>query len=143
MIPPPGEQAQRRLLRALFNVRPPMPADVEFLQMQVAYLREEIRGKDITDYRSLSPVQSGIYLLRGDITTLLCDAIVNAANSVMLGCFCPNHGCIDNAIHIYSGVQLRLACAEVLQKEGQGGNRPVWQKSRPRLICRVDMSSTP
>ena len=65
MTPPPGEQAQGRLLRALFNVRPLMPADVEFLQMQVAYLREEIRGKDITDYRSLSPVQSGIYLLRG------------------------------------------------------------------------------
>ena len=53
-----------------------------------------------------------------DITTLKCDGIVNAANSQMLGCFCPNHGCIDNAIHTYAGIQLRLACAKLMERQG-------------------------
>ena len=115
---PEEESEQRRLLRALLNVRPPLPASEEFLSVQDAYLREEIRRKGITDVAALSPVRPGIYLWQGDITTLRCDAIVNAANSQLLGCFCPNHGCIDNAIHTYSGVQLRLACAEQMERQG-------------------------
>ena len=115
---PQEEQAQKRLLRALFNVRPPKPCDAEFLRVQDEYLREETFQKGVTDLAYLTPVQPDIYLWQGDITTLKCDAIVNAANSRMLGCFCPNHGCIDNAIHTYAGVQLRLACAELMAKQG-------------------------
>ena len=118
LIPPSEEQAQKRLLRALFNVRPPMSCDEEFLRVQDEYLREETRQKGVTDLDNLTPVQPDIYLWQGDITTLKCDAIVNAANSALLGCFCPNHGCIDNAIHTFAGVQLRLACAELMEKQG-------------------------
>lgn len=109
---------QKRLLRGLFNVRPPTPASEEFLAVQDAYLRETAREKGVTRLSDLTPVQDGLYLWRGDITTLAVDAIVNAANSALLGCFSPNHGCIDNAIHTYAGVELRLACNEIMQQQG-------------------------
>lgn len=115
---PNNELSQKRLLRALFNVRMPMPASKEFLQIQDEYLQEELRLKGITDIADLSPVAPDIYLWQGDITTLKCDGIVNAANSQMLGCFCPNHGCIDNAIHTFAGVQLRQECAEIMKAQG-------------------------
>lgn len=115
---PENGQAQKRLLRALFNVRPPIPADEEFLRVQDAYLKEETRRKGVTDLATLTSIRPDIYLWQGDITTLKCDAIVNAANNKMLGCFCPNHGCIDNAIHTFAGVELRLACAELMAKQG-------------------------
>ncbi len=116
---PTDEQAQKRLLRSLFNIRMPRPASQEFLAVQDAYLQEETRCKGITDLTDLRPVQEAIYLWQGDITTLRCDAIVNAANSQMLGCFIPCHGCIDNAIHTFAGIQLRLACAELMQRQGR------------------------
>lgn len=109
---------QKQLLRALFNIRLPKEASNEFLKIQDEYLQEEIAKKGITDYRLLTPIKKGIYLWQGDITTLCCDAIVNAANSQMLGCFYPNHGCIDNAIHSYAGIQLRLACAKLMVQQG-------------------------
>lgn len=115
---PTDEDSQKRLLRALLNVRPPMPVSAEFLCLQDEYLQEELQLKGITDIADLTPVVPNIYLWQGDITTLKCDAIVNAANSAMLGCFCPNHGCIDNAIHTFAGVQLRRECAEIMQKQG-------------------------
>lgn len=118
MCVPTNEREQRRILRSLFNIRPPLPATDEFLQVQDAYLREEIARKGVTDITSLRPVQSNMYLWQGDITTLRCDAIVNAANSALLGCFCPCHGCIDNAIHTFAGIELRLACAEIMEKQG-------------------------
>lgn len=114
---PKGEQEQKILLRSLFNARMPAPANEHFLEIQNVYLQEEIRQKGITDYKALTPVQKEIYVWQGDITTLKCDAIVNAANSHMLGCFYPNHKCIDNAIHTFSGVQLRLACAELMKQQ--------------------------
>lgn len=114
---PADAQAQKRLLRALFNVRPPRPAGAEFLAVQDDYLQEETRRKGITDLSALRPVQDGLYLWQGDITTLRCDAIVNAANSRMLGCFVPCHGCIDNAIHSAAGVQLRLECARIMAQQ--------------------------
>ena len=116
---PKDEIAQKKLLRALFNVRLPLPIGDEFLRVQDEYLQEEIAQKGITSTDDLDPVKSDMYLWQGDITTLQCDAIVNAANSQMLGCFCPNHGCIDNAIHTFSGVQLRLKCSEIMQKQGK------------------------
>ena len=115
---PAQEQQQKNLLRALFNIRMPIPAGRAFLEIQDAYLRQETARKGITDLTDLKPVQPGVYLWQGDITTLKCDAIVNAANRQMLGCFYPCHGCIDNAIHTYAGVQLRAACAKIIQKQG-------------------------
>lgn len=118
-LPVPSDTAeQKHLLRALFNVRMPKAASDEFLKIQDEYLREETRLKGVTDISAFTPIQPDIYLWQGDITTLKCDAIVNAANNQMLGCFCPNHGCVDNAIHTYAGVQLRLACAELMKKQG-------------------------
>lgn len=114
---PSDEISQKRLLRALFNVRMPGAADKDFLRIQDEYLQEELRLKGITDIASLAPVVSDIYLWKGDITTLKCDGIVNAANSQMLGCFCPNHGCIDNAVHTFAGVQLRQECAKIMKEQ--------------------------
>lgn len=115
---PCDEQEQKSLLRSLFNIRMPEPVTEEFLTVQNAYLQEETRRKGITALSDLEPVQKEIYLWRGDITTLQCDAIVNAANRQMLGCFVPCHGCIDNAIHTYAGVQLRLECSERMKQQG-------------------------
>ncbi len=115
---PQNEQEQKRLLRSLMNVRPPMPIGEDFLSVQDAYLQEETARRGVTDIADLTPVEPGIYLWQGDITTLKCGAIVNAANSGMTGCYAPCHGCIDNAIHTYAGVQLRLACADMMKKQG-------------------------
>ena len=111
---------QWRLLRSLMNVRPPMPVSGEFLQIQDAFLKEMTEEKGITDAGSLPPCAGDprLVLWQGDITTLQCDAIVNAANSQLLGCFSPCHGCIDNMIHTMAGVQLRLACHELMQAQG-------------------------
>ena len=113
-----SEQEQKTLLRSLFNIRLPQSASDKFLAIQDAYLQEETKQKGITRLTDLQSVEQEIYLWQGDITTLACDAVVNAANSQMLGCFCPNHGCIDNAIHTYAGVQLRLTCDEIMTQQG-------------------------
>mgnify|MGYP001776065554 CR=1 FL=1 len=111
----PADQAdRRRLLRALMNVRPPRPVSGEFLRVQNGYLQELLAERGVTHIKDLTPVEPGLYLRKGDITTLAADAVVNAANSRLLGCFAPCHGCIDNAIHTYAGVQLRLACARIM-----------------------------
>ena len=110
--------SQRQLLRGLMNIRAPQNTDEGFLKMQDTYLQGENEAKGITDVADLTPVQPGLYLWQGDITTLKCDAIVNAVNSGMTGCYIPNHRCIDNAIHTYAGVELRLACAELMEQQG-------------------------
>lgn len=115
---PADSQRQEILLRGLMNVRTPKPISADFLAVQDEYLQVETARKGITDIDSLSPIQPGLYLWQGDITTLKCDAIVNAANSGMTGCYCPNHRCIDNAIHTFAGVELRLACDEIMQQQG-------------------------
>ena len=115
---PEDPNGQRRLLRSLMNVRMPAAIGGDFLQVQDEYLTETAREKGVTDLSELTPVEEGIYLWQGDITTLRCDAIVNAANSGMTGCYVPCHGCIDNCIHTYAGVQLRNACAQLMQKQG-------------------------
>lgn len=118
IVIPPSEAEQFRLLRSLLNVRPPMPTDDEFLAVQDEYLRGEIAARGITDLADLEPVREGIYLWQGDITTLRCGAIVNAANSGMTGCYVPCHKCIDNAIHTYAGVRLRRECGEIMAAQG-------------------------
>ena len=117
---PQDFEEQRELLRALMNVRIAKNVDDEFIKVQDEYLKEEIKRKGIVDIDDLKPIKDGIYLWQGDITTLRCDAIVNAANSGMTGCYVPNHRCIDNCIHSFAGVQLRLECDEIMTKQGYG-----------------------
>ena len=109
---------QRMLFRALMNVRAPKPIDENFIQVQNEYLQEVIEEKGVTDLHDLTPVKDNLYVWQGDITTLRCDAIVNAANSQMTGCYIPGHACIDNCIHTYAGVQLRYDCFQKMQKQG-------------------------
>lgn len=143
---PKEEEAQKMLLRGLMNVRMAKPTSVSFQKVQDEYLQTETEKKGITKLSSLSPVavipraaapktdspqgeevapasdsesrsDAFLYLWQGDITTLAADAIVNAANSAMTGCYIPNHRCIDNAIHTFAGVQLRLYCHAYMQEQ--------------------------
>ena len=115
---PTDADEQRQLLRGLMNIRAPQRIGTDFLKIQDEYLQEENAARGITDISDMTPVQPGLYLWQGDITTLRCDAIVNAANSGMTGCYIPNHRCIDNAIHTFAGVELRLACGELMKGQG-------------------------
>ena len=117
-IIPADSERQKILLRGLMNVRRPVRIGADFLQVQDAYLQDETAAKGITDIADLTPIQPGLYLWQGDITTLKCDAIVNAANSGMTGCYIPNHRCIDNAIHTFAGVELRLTCEQLMEQQG-------------------------
>lgn len=122
-IPVPEREEERfRLFRSLVNIRPPKSVSEEFLTVQDGFLRSEIAERGISDVEDMQPVSDKIYLWKGDITALKCGAIVNAANPQMLGCFQPCHGCIDNAVHTFAGVQLRLKCAEIMRE--QGHNEP-------------------
>ena len=117
---PDNVEEQKRLLRGLMNVREPAPISDEFLKLQDEYLSEEVNMRGITDSAGLagSPLDERLVVWRGDITTLKIDAIVNAANSALRGCFIPNHSCIDNIIHSVSGIQLRLKCDELMNEQG-------------------------
>lgn len=121
-IATPQERSEkRRLLRSLMNIRMPRPLPRELLDIQDEYLRERSREKGIvplSDIPNISdslgsahPFAQSLSLWQGDITRLRSDAIVNAANSAMLGCFQPCHNCIDNCIHSFAGVELRAECA--------------------------------
>ena len=115
---PVGEEEQKQMLRGLMNIRLPGKIGMEFLKVQDEYLQAETAAKGITELDDLNPISEGLYLWQGDITTLRCDAVVNAANSGMTGCYVPNHRCIDNCIHSFSGIQLRIDCAEMMQRQG-------------------------
>ena len=115
---PSSENEQFRLYRSLVNVRSAYEISAEYLAAEDEYLRQKTAEKGITDIADLSPVEDDIYLWRGDITTLKCGAIVNAANSGMTGCYQPCHNCIDNCIHTFAGIRLRLECAEIMKKQG-------------------------
>lgn len=101
---------QRELLRGLMNVRSPKPLTPEFVEVQDEYLKGRLAERGVVDVDSIPCIDDRIALWQGDITLLNADAIVNAANSQMLGCFIPNHHCIDNCIHTFAGCQLRLDC---------------------------------
>lgn len=127
------------LLRSLMNVREPRKIDEYFLKIQDEFLKEISVEKGIVDVDDLETIdilfnrtknkhKNKIILWKGDITTLKVDAIVNAANSQMLGCFVPCHRCIDNAIHTFSGIQLRNECEDIMKKQGsleQTGNAKI------------------
>lgn len=118
---PLEEAAQRRLLRSLINVRPPMPLRADFLAVQDALLGAEREEKGVVDAQALpaAAAHPRLALWQGDITRLRADAVVNAANSALLGCFHPCHGCIDNAIHSAAGLQLRDECNEIMTAQGR------------------------
>ena len=117
---PGDESGQKDLLRALMNVRAPEPIAEEFLRVQDEYLEEEIRRIGVTDAADLSPcgASGSICLWQGDITTLRADAIVNAANSGMTGCYSPLHNCIDNIIGSRAGIRLRLYLDGIMRRQG-------------------------
>lgn len=117
---PSDVQEQRNLLRSLMNVRKPKHVSEDFLKVQDEYLQQRNHERGITNVDELEPVESDdrLYIWQGDITTLRCDAIVNACNSQMLGCFSPMHACIDNFIHTYAGIELRLKMNEIMTKQG-------------------------
>lgn len=136
---PRDRQAQRDFLRALMNVRPPIPLQADFLRVQDALLTEEREARGVVDGAALPTVaeercmtmtcgaasgtgmdtaDENFVLWQGDITRLAVDAIVNAANSALLGCFVPLHRCIDNAIHSAAGLALRAVCDEIMREQG-------------------------
>ena len=112
--------SQRLLLRSLMNLRPPAPLSEEFLDLQDQLLLAEREEKGVVDAAALLTAAGGqTALWRGDMTRLDADAIVNAANSSLLGCFHPCHGCIDNAIHSAAGLQLREECHQIMERQGR------------------------
>lgn len=117
---PKGEDAQKDMLRMLMNVRMPAPLSSEYIEIQDAYLRKESMLKGIVDEKTLEPCESDprLYIWQGDITRLKVDAIVNAANSGMTGCYQPLHNCIDNCIHSAAGLELRQECALIMDLQG-------------------------
>ena len=106
---PEDKQGQKDLLRALMNIWMPEPLSDEFLEIQDEYLAEENRRAGITDIKDLAPLKQDkrLYLWQGDMTTLKVDAIVNPANSALLGCFRILHNCADNLVHSKAGLSLR------------------------------------
>ena len=139
---PQKTEDQKLLLRGLMNIRPPRRTNAYFQKIQDSYLIEETMKKGIVKLEELTPIQPGIYVWQGDITTLQCDAIVNAANSGMTGCYVPNHRCIDNCIHTFAGTQLRLDCAEIMHR--QGHEEPTGQaKSHRVIISRANIFCIP
>ncbi len=125
---PDDVEEQQKLLRSLMNIRMPEPVSVEFMEIQDAYLQQEAAQKGVVSVADIPTIQAQynsrhrhaerLSIWQGDITRLQTDAIVNAANSQMLGCFVPCHGCIDNAIHSAAGIQLRAQCQQLMQAQG-------------------------
>ncbi len=135
-LPVPGdEQGQKDMLRILMNICAPSPLSSQFLEIQNAYLRRESILKGIVDERTLGPCAADprICIWQGDITRLKTDAIVNAANRGMTGCYQPLHGCIDNAIHSAAGLELRWICWRIMQK--QGSEEPTGQAKITPGFC--------
>ena len=113
---PEDTEGKRRILRSLMNVRMPRKMDKAVLSVQDEYLQERIRENGIVELADIPIIRDRMSIWQGDITRLAVDAIVNAANSQMLGCFVPMHTCIDNCIHTFAGVQLRAECARQMEQ---------------------------
>ena len=113
---PEDNEGKRRILRSLMNIRMPKKLDDSVLDVQDDYLRERIRENGIVTLSEIPVIRNGMSIWQGDITRLAVDAIVNAANSQMLGCFVPMHNCIDNCIHTYAGIQLRAECSRKMNE---------------------------
>ena len=107
---PKNVEEKRRVLRSLMNIRMPKEMDLAVISVQDDYLKERINENGIVKLSEIPIARDGLSIWQGDITRLAVDAIVNAANSQMLGCFVPMHTCIDNCIHTFAGIQLRQEC---------------------------------
>lgn len=114
---PEDDAGQRRMLRRLLNTRPAVPADTELLELQDEYLSEAVRSRGIVDPSDLAHFGDRIVLWKGDITRLDVDAVVDAANGRLTGCWDPNHACVDNCIHTYAGMELRIECARLMREQ--------------------------
>lgn len=112
---PVNEEEQFTLFRSLCNIRPAGSMPAEWMKVQDEYLNELAREKGIVTINDMEKRAPQIYLWQGDITRLSVDAIVNAANNQLLGCFAPNHRCIDNTIHTFAGIELRMACSRMIE----------------------------
>ena len=117
------EEKLYNYFRCLMNIRSPDNISEEYLQIEDEYLQDRLKNKKLTGIDDIKPIKDNLYIWQGDITTLKIEAIVNAANSAMLGCFVPLHKCIDNAIHSASGTRLRLYCNDIMKGnlEKRGG----------------------
>ena len=135
---PENQQDKFRLYRSLVNIRPAVKASDDFLQAEDEFLISLTESKGITDMADLTPIEDGIYLWKGDITTLRCGAIVNAANSGMTGCWQPCHSCIDNCIHTFAGVRLRYECGQLMESRDMKNLRDR-QSSRKPIISPATM----
>ena len=113
---PKDTEGKRRILRSLMNIRMPRRMDESVLRVQDDYLKERIRENGVVELSEIPVIRDGLSIWQGDITLLAVDAIVNAANSQMLGCFVPMHTCIDNCIHTFAGVQLRAECSRQMNQ---------------------------
>ena len=113
---PEDTEGKRRILRSLMNIRTPRKMADAVLTVQDEYLQERIRENGIVELADIPVIRGSMSIWQGDITRLAVDAIVNAANSQMLGCFVPMHTCIDNCIHTFAGVQLRAECARQMEQ---------------------------
>jgi len=113
---PKDAEGKRRVLRSLMNIRMPRKISPDVLRVQDEYLKERSEEKGIVTLSDISEIREGLSIWQGDITRLAVDAIVNATNSQMLGCFVPMHTCIDNCIHTYAGVQLRAECSRQMNQ---------------------------
>ena len=122
----PGDtEGKKRILRSLMNIRMPKMMPTSVLQVQDEYLQGRIRENGIVFLNEIPTIAENgsrhaladkLSIWQGDITRLAVDAIVNAANSQMLGCFVPMHTCIDNCIHTFAGIQLRAECDRQMRK---------------------------
>lgn len=135
---PDRYEEKRAMLRSFMNIRMPGPIPEEVLSVQDAFLSEEAKEKGIVEWNEIPTIQAQygschafadkLSVWQGDITRLKAGAIVNAANSQLLGCFVPCHRCIDNAIHSAAGMQLREACSHIMNQKriryGSGYEEP-------------------
>lgn len=123
---PTQYKEKRSLLRGIINIRSPRPISEEILKLEDQLLQLELKEKEVTDEKDIKTKDEVIAIWKGDITTLKIDAIVNPGNSGLLGCFTPNHSCLDNQIHTFAGIRLRLACNDIMKgKEEETGKAEI------------------
>lgn len=124
-----NEEVLYNYFRYLMNIRLPNDISEEYLKIEDEYLQERLKNKIITNIEDIKPIRDNLYLWQGDITTLNIDAVVNAANSSMLGCFIPLHKCIDNAIHSASGTRLRLCLNDIMKGKSEDTGKCIITKA--------------
>ncbi|MBQ6503400.1 MAG: protein-ADP-ribose hydrolase [Flexilinea sp.] len=131
---PDDTEGKRRILRSLMNIRMPKTLPDDVLAVQDEYLKGRAEEKGIVGLSDIPVIRNGLSIWQGDITRLAVDAIINAANSQMLGCFVPMHTCIDNCIHTFAGVQLRAECSRQMDRLRAGFGRDYEQPTAVPML---------